>query len=187
MFAVPPISTDIVLTQPAWDFYGSVRLGSAKFGSKCLVAWPDIDILSYLQASAVRNQPTSAESLIEAIESLERDWDGYGALAISPVVCVNAKRFLSSSPTELSNPEITPTSNGTMNFEWASNNADAYLDIGQSRYTGHIQTKDGATIYLDGSLTDENNRDSGGIQQALALISGLLHATPSTPSIAQSL
>jgi len=187
MFASLLMSTDTVLTQPAWEFYGSAEVGSAKFGSKCLLEWPDIDIVSYLQASTVRNQANSAESVIEAIGTLERGWDGYGALAISNTVCANAKRFLASSPSEVPAPEITPTSNGTMNFEWASTNADAYLDIGQTRYTGHIQTRDCATIYLDGSLTEESNRDSGGIQQALALISGLLHATPSAPSIAQSL
>jgi len=34
-----------------------------------------------------------------------------------------------------------------MHFEWASNSADAYLEIGQTRYPGHIQTRNGETIY----------------------------------------
>lgn len=176
MFLAPPVSTDIVLTQPTLEWHGSA------------IERPD-PIYNYfaLQSSSVRQLRNAAGSLIDAIGNLENGWDGYGATTISPAVCANAKRFLLSSPSELLNPEITPTSNGTMNFEWMSDSADAYLDIGQTRYTGHIQTKGGETIYLDGSLTEPASHDSGGIQQALALISGLLHATPTAPSIAQSL
>jgi hypothetical protein len=174
------MSTDIVLSQPALELHGS-----AKFVSESFMERLDPDIVSYLVQASSARQTNAAEAAIDAISSLEAGWDGYGAIAISPIVCANAKRFLLSSPSALSNPEITPTSSGTMNFEWTSNDADAYLEIGQTRYTGHIQAKNGQIIYLDGTLTAQS--DSGGIQQALALISGLLHATPSASSIAQSL
>jgi hypothetical protein len=181
MFIPPQASTAIVHTEPAFELRGS-----GKFFSKSLMEEPDIDSYLVLQASAVQNQHNPGESVIDAIGNLDGGWDGYGAIAISPIVCANAKRFLLSRPSNLPSPEITPTSNGTMNFEWASNDADAYLEIGQTRYTGHIQTKNGQIIYLDGTLAEQNSQDSGGIQQALALISGLLHATSTAPSIAQS-
>jgi hypothetical protein len=181
LFALP-LSTGIALTQPAMELHGS-----AKFVSKSPMQGPEPDILNYLMQAASVRQTNAAESVIEAIGNLHSGWDGYDAIAISPAVCANATRFLLSTPSDLSSPEITPTSNGTMNFEWASDSADAYLEIGQTRYTGHIQTKSGETIYLDGSLAEQNSRNSDGIQQALALISGLLHATPTAPSIAQGL
>lgn len=136
-------------------------------------------------ANQTRHQISAAESVIEAIGTLGEGWDGYDAIAISPVVCANAKTFLTIGPLELSVPEITPTSNGTLNFEWTSNNAEAYLEIGQTRFTGHIQTKKGETIYLDGTLGAQPKPDYG-IRQALALISGLLNASSSTPSLYQT-
>jgi hypothetical protein len=149
---------------------------------------------TYIQAVAASVRPSvcrpyqpGARSVIDAIENLEADWDGYGATPISSAVCVNAKSFLAVSRAgKMLNPDITPTSNGTLNFEWSSNNADAYLEIGRTRFSGHIQSKRGSTVYLSGSLTESVTKDSG-IQQALALISGLLHGTPSTPSLAQGI
>jgi hypothetical protein len=185
MFVAAPLSTDVVLSQPAPEF-----CGSAKFISRSPVQGPDPDIFGYLavQIRPANQQPNAAEAVIAAIGNLEGDWDGYGAVPISAGVCANASRFLLSSPPDLSSPEITPTSNGTMNLEWTSNDAEAYLEIGETRYTGHIQVKTGDTIYLDGSMTEpNNNQSSGGIEQALALISGLLHGTPKASSIAKSL
>jgi hypothetical protein len=181
MFIPLQAPTAVVHTEPALELRGA-----GKFFSKSLLEEPNIDSYLAMQAGAVKYQHNPAESVIDAIGNLGRGWDGYGAVAISPIVCAHAKRFLLSRPSNLSSPEITPTSNGTMNFEWASNDADAYLEIGQTRYTGHIQTKNGQIIYLDGTLAEQNSQDSGGIQQVLALISGLLHATSTAPSIAQS-
>jgi hypothetical protein len=136
------------------------------------------------QSSLTKRHLNTSESVVKAIGRLEADWDGYGAQPISSVVCVNAQRFLAVSPIEMLSPEITPTSNGTMDFEWTSGDAAAYLEIGRTRYSGHIQPKYGETVYLSGTLTDPVGQDSG-IQQALALISGLLHGTSSPPSFAQ--
>ena len=124
-----------------------------------------------------------ADAMVEAIGHLESGWDGYDALPISLDVCTNARRFLAASPSTLPAPEITPTSNGTINFEWSGYEADAYLEIGRTRFSGHIQPRGGKTIYLRGSLNDL--RDSG-INQALALISGILHGS-SAPSLSQGI
>jgi len=180
MIVTPQSSTAIVLTEPA------LERGSGKFVSKSLLEEPDINSYFALHTSSARLQSNTAELIIESIGNLQVGWDGYGATPVSSDVCANAKKFLFSSPSELSTPEITPTSSGTMNLEWTSNNADAYLEIGRTRYTGHIQSKNGETIYLDGSLTEQRSQDSG-IRQALALISGLLHAKPTAPSLAQSI
>lgn len=182
MFVVWAI--DSVLVQSAGDVAAAAKFVSQ---SASELENPEINGYRALQSVSANHQLSDAESVIQAIGNLRIGWDGYGGAPITHAVCSNAKRFLSSSPLELPGPEITPTSNGTVNFEWASGNADAYLDIGQTRYTGHIQTRSGEIVYLDGSLTELGNLDSGGIRQALALISGLLYAAPSAPSIAQNL
>jgi hypothetical protein len=183
MFIMPINSTGMAAIRSAEEFRSPVQFIS---GFPVTVLGPDWFNYFALQASAVR-PPNTADAIIDAVGVLENGWDGYDGSAISRAVCANAKRFLLSSPRELSSPEITPTSNGTINFEWSTNGADAYLDIGKTRYTGHIETKGGETFYLDGSLMEQENPDSGGIEQALALISGLLHATATVPSIAQSI
>jgi hypothetical protein len=124
--------------------------------------------------------------IMETIGSLAANWDGYGARPISSTVCTNAKRFLAVNPSTMSSPDITPTSNGTLNLEWASGDAEAYLEIGRTRYTGHIQPRYGDTVYLNGTLTEPVTHDSG-VEQALALISGLLHGTSGAPSLAQGI
>lgn len=184
MLAAPPITTAMVLVESPRE-----SRGFARFVSEPLAEARSSDIYHYLalQPISANRQTGFAESAIDLIGDLASGWNGYGAIPISPMVCMNAKRFLRNSPSELHDPDITPTSNGTVNFEWTSNDADAYLDIGETRYTGHIQTKSGEIFYLDGILAEHGNHDPSGIQQALALISGLLHATPPAPSIAQNL
>jgi hypothetical protein len=179
MLPTPNTLTNAVLTEQARDLSGTGVLSTS------LHQEPDARSFLALPPNQTRHQINAAESMIEAIGTLGEGWDGYDAIAISPVVCSNAKTFLRIGPSELSVPEITPTSNGTLNFEWASNNAEAYLEIGQTRFTGHIQTKKGETIYLDGTLGAQPKPDYG-IRQALALISGLLHASSSTPSLSQT-
>jgi hypothetical protein len=127
----------------------------------------------------------AAQSVMEAIGTLGANWDGYGARPISSAVCTNAQRFLAASSLAMPNPEITPTSNGTLNFEWESHDADAYLEIGRTRYSGHVQPRHGDTVYLNGMLTDSIAQDAG-VEQALALISGMIHGTSSAPALAQS-
>ncbi|MGB2678476.1 MAG: hypothetical protein WAN12_15435 [Candidatus Acidiferrum sp.] len=163
-------------------------LGIESFGqflAKSYLAEMDGQSVLSSKPTVARPYLNTAQSTIEVIGNLEADWDGYGARPISSTVCTNAQRFLAVSPVEMSSPEITPTSNGTLNLEWASNDAEAYLEIGRTRYSGHIECKHGTTVYLSGKLDEPSTQDSG-IQQVLALISGLLHGT-SAPSLAQGI
>lgn len=160
-------------------------LGCGQFRTKFDLEVPAIQPFA-ARPSVTQSGVNAAQSIIEAIGNLDVGWDGYDSRPISYEVCMNAQAFLAAGTIHLPTPEITPTSNGTMNFEWTSNDAEAYLEIGRTRYSGHIEPKYGETIYLSGTLTEPVVQDSG-VQQALALISGFLHVTSSAPSLAQGI
>src|ERR1700688_443773 len=100
MFAPPQATTAIVRTEPAME-----SRSGGKFFSKSLSEGPDLDSYFMQQASLVKYQHNPVESAIDAIENLDRGWDGYGAMLISSVVCANAKTFLLSRPANLPIPE----------------------------------------------------------------------------------
>ena len=51
-------------------------------------------------------------------ECCEENWDGYGALAVSPVVLFEAIRFICALPQRLPTPEVVPEPTGDIGFEW---------------------------------------------------------------------
>jgi hypothetical protein len=119
--------------------------------------------------------PVNAEIVLQDLANLTSDWDGYGAIPVTPESCAHAQSFLALAPKGMSAPEITPTSNGTITFEWESVTGDALLEIGRTRYSGHIQPKTGQTFYLQGGLTTAEDQHLA-TEQVLALIKELLYA-----------
>jgi hypothetical protein len=84
----------------------------------------------------------SARQTIDAFRTLSENWDGYGAAAISPMACDNARYFIDlieAAPFGLPVPELSPTPAGTISFEWEGSHAEAYLEIGNTRYSGFIK------------------------------------------------
>ena len=65
-------------------------------------------------------EPLAAEATLQELSRLKKDWDGYGVLPITPDSCAHAQLFLATAAQGMTAPEITPTSNGTITFEWAS-------------------------------------------------------------------
>lgn len=127
----------------------------------------------------------SAQVLLEQLGQLKEDWDGYGGLAVAPDVCAHAQRFLAFSPQGMLVPEVNPTSNGTVSLEWASNVGDAYLEIGRTRYSGHIQSR-GATTYLQGQLVTVVEQKLA-TEQVLAVIKQLLYGASFSKSSTDSI
>jgi hypothetical protein len=83
-----------------------------------------------------------ARKSIDAFRTLRENWDGYGAAAISPIACDNARYFIDlieAAPFGLPAPELSPTPAGTISFEWEGSHAEAYLEIGNTRYSGFIK------------------------------------------------
>jgi hypothetical protein len=127
----------------------------------------------------------SAQVVLGQLSKLKEDWDGYGALAVASDACAHAQRFIAFSPQGMLVPEVSPTSNGTVSLEWVSNEGDAYLEVGRTRYSGHIQSR-GKTIYLQGqlaTLVDQNLAT----EQVLAVIKQLLYGASFSKSATHSI
>lgn len=126
----------------------------------------------------------SAQVALEQLSHLKEDWDGYGALAVASDACAHAQRFLASPPQGMLVPEVSPTSNGTVSLEWASSEGNAYLEIGRTRYSGHIQSR-GKTIYLQGQLANLVEQNIA-TEQVLAVIKQLLYGVSFSKSSTHS-
>ena len=61
----------------------------------------------------------SIDAVIQTYEECcEENWDGYGALAVSPAVLFEAIRFICALPQRLPSPEVGPEPAGDIGFEW---------------------------------------------------------------------
>jgi hypothetical protein len=121
---------------------------------------------------AVTAQAATIQQLIEGLGKLQENWDGYGALPVTHESCVFAQGLVAIAPAMMPNPEVTPTSNGTIGLEWESRNGDAYLEIGRTRYSGHIQLRNGKTIYIEGLSANLGQEELAVIRQLLYASSG---------------
>jgi hypothetical protein len=151
--------------------------------AKLAPAYPCFRATPALPISA---EPVGAWAVLQDLSNLKKDWDGYGALPVSGDSCAHAQTFLAGSPQGMSAPEITPTSNGTITFVWESSGGDALLEIGKTRFSGHIQPKCGQTIYLRGGLVTPSEQEAA-TKQVLAVIKELLYAGFSPESVAHSI
>lgn len=143
---------------------------------QCFRAFPALPLTAEL---------VNAQAILQELANLKKDWDGYDALPVTPDSCAHAQRFLAVAPQGMIAPEITPTSNGTITFEWESGEGDALLEIGKSRYSGHIQSKHGQTLYLQGGLATAVDQQLA-TEQVLAVIKELLYAGFSSESFTHS-
>lgn len=85
--------------------------------------------------------------------SLKEGWDGYGAASIKLATISNAVRLLEAFhlPTALGAPFVAPHPNGTITLEWDSPFGEAYLEIGQTRYSFYAKPTVGEAILLEGA------------------------------------
>ena len=98
---------------------------------------------------------------IESFCLFEEDWDGYGALPIHPQTKKNALEFLNFYAINairvegsLFFPELTPNTNGTINFEWEDLGKIANLDIGKTQLSFFITQPNHEPIIYDGNAAD---------------------------------
>lgn len=89
---------------------------------------------------------------VEKVAFASANWDGYGALAVSPETKKNAieaiRVILPVAPT----PEINPNPNGTLSFEWRTDLGNAHLEIGQTKYSFYVNPHVGSPIFLEGDV-----------------------------------
>lgn len=53
-------------------------------------------------------------------ECSQPGWDGYGAAALSKEAFVHARNFINLLPDEVSQPDLVPSPDGWLSFEWRS-------------------------------------------------------------------
>jgi len=133
----------------------------------------------------VTAEPLNGHALVQELSKLKEDWDGYGALPPTPESCAHLKAFLGIVPSGMPAPEMSPTSNGTIELEWQSGEGEAFLEIGRTRYSGHIQPRSDATIYFEGQLTTPFSELA--TEQVLAVIKQLLYGASASESFTRSI
>nr|MBV6629731.1 hypothetical protein [Oceanococcus sp. HetDA_MAG_MS8] len=72
---------------------------------------------------------------LQELGSLPDDWDGEGAVAISPSIVARAWSLLSSELLGGPSPELTPNSNGTITLEWNHAHKFLHLEIGERDFS----------------------------------------------------
>jgi len=116
---------------------------------------------------AIWNEAAQAEQLRE-IASLEDNWDGCGASAISGAAVHNAAVALNDLAAYRLRPScILPTPSGTVAFEWETARGSAHLEIGTSTFAFYTAPVVGESIMYSGSIEVSNAED---IAAALATI-----------------
>jgi hypothetical protein len=79
---------------------------------------------------------------VEGLQSLRDGWDGYGGCAPSTQVCIHATQLiqcLAATFPDLSSPDISPSSNGTVLLTWEADAGEAVLEIGDSKFSGYVK------------------------------------------------
>jgi hypothetical protein len=137
------------------------------------------EFTSYFVPEATRiEQAKSARFAIKALAELRENWDGYGAAAISEQTRDNALRFVSlieAAPHGLPAPEISPKPNGTISFEWETPRVEAYLEIGNTRYSGFVTTDQQPPTLLEGFADSLD-------QQIVAVVQAAMSLAPAHPA-----
>ncbi|QDQ85800.1 hypothetical protein [Paraburkholderia megapolitana] len=77
---------------------------------------------------------------IDRLESLEDGWDGYGGLGIGSEA-IGAARLACArfSVANLPVPDISPKSGGTIGLSWDLEDAEAYIEIGNTTFSGYLK------------------------------------------------
>jgi hypothetical protein len=114
-----------------------------------------------------------AKASIRDIRLLGPNWDGYNA---EPVLKAgaNAQRLfeiLENSTPGLINPDITPTSAGTVAMELESVEGEAYIEIGNTKYSCFIRRRSGESQFYEGNAETIQSSLLGLVQQSLFPVS----------------
>jgi hypothetical protein len=104
----------------------------------------------------------------------QANWDGYGALPVREETKKNALSMLNHLETLTCAPEVTANPNGTLSFEWETNQGCGQLEIGRTRYSFCVQPHHGSPML--------NSGDASEINPGVALlVDALLYPKPSRP------
>jgi hypothetical protein len=60
--------------------------------------------------------------------------------------------MIEAAPSGVPIPEVSPTPSGTVAFEWETHDGQAYLEIGNTRYSGYIKLDRQAPTFINGQV-----------------------------------
>jgi hypothetical protein len=137
------------------------------------------EVTSYCVPAATRiEQAKFARLAVRGLANLKENGDGYGAAPISEQTRDNALRFVNlieAAPYGLPAPEICPKPNGTISFEWETPRVEAYLEIGNTRYSGFVTTDQEPAVLLEGYAESMD-------QQIVAFVHTAISLSPAHPA-----
>jgi hypothetical protein len=108
--------------------------------------------LSTLSEKAVITR-MSTESRIKTLEErLKKSLYEYRAYTPSKQAVDNAIYIIDVLGSQVI-PEIFPTSNWTIAFSWDTQEIEAYLEVGNTRYSGYVQTKNDNPVFIGGNIS----------------------------------
>lgn len=105
------------------------------------------------------------------------NWDGYGSLAIRPETKANAIEGIQNVLLEAPVPEVSPSPNGTLSFEWETKDGAAHLEVGQTMFSFYVKPRIGEPIFFGGPA-NQINRLHGSLIANLLFPSASGAATP---------
>lgn len=114
------------------------------------------------QRGATGAELSTIETAITSDVLSRPDWDGYGALALAPETKENALKAIERMLLEAPSPEFSPNPNGTISFEWATNNGSAHLEIGRTKFSFYVRPGVGNPIFFEGAA-DQVSRLHGSL------------------------
>lgn len=107
------------------------------------------------------------------------NWDGYGSLGIRAETKTNAIQGIQNVLLEAPVPDVAPNPNGTLSFEWETNNGAAHLEVGQTMFSFYVRPRAGEPILFSGPA-DQISRLHGSLIANL-LFPSAATAGPTTP------
>ncbi|MCY0389141.1 hypothetical protein OVY01_18505 [Robbsia sp. Bb-Pol-6] len=92
---------------------------------------------------------------IDKFANFENDWNGYGGVAIGADALAAARRVCAQlASTGLPCPEVVPKSSGTIGFSWEFADTEAYLEIGNTTFSGYLQINNFEPALFSGDVDD---------------------------------
>jgi hypothetical protein len=116
-----------------------------------------------------------AREAIEQFSFQDANWDGYGALPISLETKGNALVVLNTLAATAPAPSVIPNPNGTLSFEWETDQGLGKLEIGRTQYSFYVRPTVGPAILYDGRA-NEVGCTLG------TFVEGLLYSKPLKPT-----
>ena len=104
----------------------------------------------FLRQGAMWAEVSVAKAKITELAAMPGNWDGYGALRISQEAEQNAIKAIEVLLRRAPVPDIVPNPNGTISFEWESNQGVGHLEVGKTRFSFYVKPRSGSPALADG-------------------------------------